>query len=234
MHGMHLYISTHSPLLQKLISMIVSGPTVSPASGKPAKQIVIFLHGYGADGANLIDLSEHFSDLLPDAFFAAPDAPFPCEMSSLGRQWFSLATREFEPIWKGIRHAATHLNRFIDDTLNHHGLDESSVILIGFSQGTMMALHTALRREKPIAGVIGFSGRLVGPTLLADEIKSRPPVCLIHGDADAVVPYASLKDAEDILRTHDVTIETHTRAGIGHSIDCEGVAIARKFLQNTL
>jgi phospholipase/carboxylesterase len=205
-----------------------------PASGGKAKQLVIILHGWGADGANLIDLADLFARTMPDAHFIAPNAPFVCEANPYGFQWFSLMDRQPQHMLDGARKAADLLNEFIDEQLAKLELDNSKLALIGFSQGTMTALHLALRRTPPIAALIGFSGALIGAEVLEKEIISRPPICLIHGNADDVVPYASLAHATEILEENGCNVEVHTRPLVGHSIDMEGAAIAAEFLKNKL
>ena len=205
-----------------------------PASGGKAKQLVLILHGWGADGANLIDLADLFARVLPDAYFIAPNAPFACEANPYGFQWFSLMDRHPQHILDGARKAADLLNEFIDGQLSELGLDNSRLSLVGFSQGTMLALHLALRRTPAIAAVVGFSGALVGAEVLAKEIAARPPICLIHGNADDVVPYASLAHATETLEKHGCSVKSHTRPFVGHSIDMEGISIAAEFLKNHL
>lgn len=205
-----------------------------PASGNKAKQLVLILHGWGADGANLIDLADMFARALPDAHFIAPNAPFVCEVNPYGFQWFSLMDRHPQHMLNGARKAAELLNEFIDEQLNELGLNNSNFALVGFSQGTMTALHLALRRTPPIAALVGFSGALVGAEVLAKEITARPPICLIHGNADDVVPYASLAHATKNLQDHGCDVKSHTRPFVGHSIDMEGIAIAAEFLKENL
>ncbi len=205
-----------------------------PASGGKAKQLVIILHGWGADGYNLIDLADLFARALPDAYFIAPNAPFVCEANPYGFQWFSLLDRQPQHMLAGANKAADLLNEFIDEQLAELSLDNSKLALVGFSQGTMTALHVALRRSPQIAAVAGFSGALVGAEVLAKEITARPPICLIHGDMDDVVPYASLAHATDTLKKHGCNVEPHTRPFLGHSIDMEGMGIAAEFLKDKL
>lgn len=209
---------------------LLTGPERKPRSGK-AKQLVVILHGWGADGDNLIDLADLFAQALPDAHFFAPNAPDICEVNPYGYQWFSLMDRRMEPMLSGARQAADTLNAFLDARQQELGLDNSHTALVGFSQGTMLSLHAGLRHEPPLACIVGYSGMLLGPELLAREMKSKPPVCLIHGQLDDVVPYTSLNAAESVLRAHGLTVETHTRPGIGHSIDMPGIEIAAKFLK---
>lgn len=208
----------------------LQGPARTPRSGGKAKQLVLLLHGWGADGPNLIDLADMFAQVLPDAQFTAPNAPFPCEANPFGYQWFSLVDRQPQHMLAGVNQAAEILNRFVDDQLKALGLDNSRLALVGFSQGTMTALHVALRRTPQMACVVGFSGSLVGPDALAKEIASRPPACLIHGDMDDVVPYASMQLAERVLKQYGVEVSAHTREFLGHSIDMDGIRIAAEFL----
>jgi phospholipase/carboxylesterase len=212
----------------------LSGPSRPPASGGKAKQLVVLLHGWGADGPNLIDLAGQFAPQLPDAQFVAPNAPYPCEANPFGYQWFSLMDRQPQHMLQGAQDAANILNRFLDEQLKALSLDNSKLALVGFSQGTMTGLHVALRRTPPIAAMVGFSGALLGGEALSKEIAARPPVCLIHGNADDVVPYASLKYATDTLKTHGVDVQSHTRAFLGHSIDMDGIKIAGEFLKKHL
>jgi len=204
-----------------------------PASGGNAKQLVIILHGWGADGYNLIDLAEIFSRVLPDAHFIAPNAPFICEANPFGFQWFSLMDRQPQHMLAGAGKAASLLNEFIDEQLAELSLKNDNLALVGFSQGTMTALHVALRRTPQIAAIVGFSGALIGTEVLAKEITARPPVCLIHGAMDEVVPYASLAHATEVLKNHGLNVEPHTRPFLGHSIDMDGMAIAAEFLQKS-
>ncbi len=205
-----------------------------PASGGKAKQLVLILHGWGADGPNLIDLADLFSRALPDAHFIAPNAPFVCEVNPFGFQWFSLMDRQPQHMLAGACKAVDILSEFIDEQLAELSLDNGKLALVGFSQGTMTALHLALRRTPPIAALVGFSGALVGADVLAKEITARPPICLIHGNQDDVVPYSSLAHATDVLKKHGCSVEPHTRPFLGHSIDMEGMAIAAEFLKEKL
>jgi len=206
------------------------GPARPPASGR-AKQLVVLLHGWGADGPNLIDLAEMFAVMLPDAHFVAPNAPYPCEANPYGYQWFSLMDRQPQHMLEGAAAAAEILARFLDEQLKALALDNGRLALVGFSQGTMVGLHAALRRQPAIACMVGFSGSLIGAETLAREIAARPPVCLIHGEADDVVPFASMPRAAEELKTHGVPVEAHARPFLGHSIDMEGIKTAGEFLR---
>ncbi len=210
-------------------------PTASrkPLSGSAPKQLVMLLHGWGADGPNLIDIGDMLAPYLPDACFIAPNAPYMCEVNPQGFQWFSLMDRAPSRMLAGARNAADILNLFLDQQLATLGLDNSKLALVGFSQGTMTGLHVALRRTPAMAAFVGFSGALIGAETLGTEAAAKPPICLIHGQIDDVVPYSSLKYATDALATVGIQAETHTRPALGHSIDLEGIKIAGEFLKKS-
>ena len=209
----------------------LDGPRFGPASGGPAKQLVIMLHGVGADGADLIGLAPHFAQVLPDAAFVAPNAPYPYDSAPMGYQWFSVLDRTESVAIEGVQTAAPILHRFIDDELAKLDLKEDSLALIGFSQGTVMSLYVAPRRELPVAGILGYSGRLVGPERMKDEIRVRPPVLLIHGVADPVLPFEAMASAEQGLRACGIPVETMARPGLGNGIDEEGALRGLEFLK---
>ncbi|HEX7968382.1 MAG TPA: prolyl oligopeptidase family serine peptidase [Stellaceae bacterium] len=212
----------------------LSGPVRKPATGGNPRQLVVLLHGLGADGNDLIGLAPYWAPLLPDAEFVSPDAPFPCDMAPFGRQWFSLQERSPESILAGVRAAAPILDAFLDDALAARGLDESRLALVGFSQGTMMSLYVGLRRSKAPVGILGYSGALVGAETLAEEIRSRPPVLLVHGNADEVVPFQALAMAAEGLKAAGVPVEHLVRPGLGHGIDEEGLRRGGAFLRRVL
>ena len=212
----------------------LSGPSHPPASGGRPRRLVILLHGLGADGNDLIGLAPYWASLLPQAEFLSPDAPFPYDMAPYGYQWFSSQDRSPEAALGGVRAATPILDAFIDEALKERGLGSRELALVGFSQGTMMSLFVGLRRTEPVAGIVGFSGRLLAPELLATELRSRPPVLLVHGTEDPLVPYSSLAAAETALKEAGVPVETATSVGIGHSIDDEGLRRGGQFLRNVL
>ena len=212
----------------------LSGPSRPPVSGGRPDRLVILLHGLGADGNDLIGLAPHWARLLPTAEFVSPNAPFPCDMAPYGYQWFSAQDRSPAAVLAGVRAAAPLLDAFIDDALAERALDEGDLALVGFSQGTMMSLFVGLRRMKPVAGILGFSGRLLAPDLLASELRCRPRTLLVHGTDDPLVPYQSLAAAETALKAADVPVETLTCPGIGHSIDENGLRRGGSFLKDVL
>jgi phospholipase/carboxylesterase len=212
----------------------LSGPSHPPRSGKRPSRLVILLHGLGADGNDLIGLAPYWAPLLPEAEFLSPNAPFPCDMAPYGYQWFSSQDRSDEARLAGVRAAAPILDAFIDEALEERGLEDRDLTLVGFSQGTMMALFVGLRREQPVAGIVGFSGRLIAPELLETELRARPPVLLVHGTEDPLVPYSSLAEAKSALDGLGVPVDTLTCPRIGHSIDENGLRRGAAFLKEVL
>jgi phospholipase/carboxylesterase len=212
----------------------LSGPSRPPASGGKPSRLVILLHGLGADGNDLIGLAPYWARLLPTAEFLSPNAPFPCDLAPHGYQWFSSQDKSREAVLGGVRAAAPILEAFIAEALEERALSDSDLALVGFSQGTMMSLYVGLRRDKPLAGIVGFSGRLLAPELLANELRSRPRTLLVHGTDDPLVPYTSLAETEAALQSAGVPVETVTSRGIGHSIDEEGLRRGGLFLRDVL
>jgi phospholipase/carboxylesterase len=213
-------------------TLSLSGPSRSPASGKAPKQLVIFLHGYGADGADLIGLAPFFAQALPDAAFMAPNAPERCSMG-FGYQWFGITNLDPMTLAAGVHRAAPILDEFIDGALKLNGLTSDRLALIGFSQGTMMALDRTMRRGDA-AAVVGFSGKVVDTVSPLSKEARHPPVLLVHGDADPIVPFASLGEAEHTLKTAGFPVETLARPGLQHGIDQEGALRAARFLMANL
>ena len=208
----------------------LDGPCQEPANGDAPKRLVVLVHGYGANGDDLIGLAPGLQDAAPDALFLAPNAPDSISMVPGGRQWFPLTDFSLEERIKGVAYAGPILDAYIDQVLDQYGLTERDLVLVGFSQGTMMALHVGLRRATPVAGIVGFSGMLIGRDTLGDDIKSRPPVALVHGDADEVLPIACLPDAYQGLQENGVRVAAHVRPGLGHGIDEAGIAIAQAMI----
>lgn len=207
------------------------GPSRPPESGA-ASHLILFLHGLGADGADLLGLADFFTADFPNAHCVGPNAPFPCDMAPFGYQWFSLQSRAMDDMLDGVQKAEPILNRYIDEQLAALKLTDDKLIVIGFSQGTMTALHTLLRRPKPCAAIVGYSGVMLAmDDSIVNDIKSRPPVCLIHGDADTVVPFDALGYSVNVLTHCKVPVEYHPRPGLAHGIDPEGIEIAQAFLK---
>lgn len=211
---------------------IVNGSSLQPLSGGSPKQIVLLLHGYGSNGADLISLAPHWQHSLPDALFLAPNAPQRC--GSAGYQWWPLLAFTDQALAAGAAGAAPAIDAFIDRKLNHYGLTEADLALVGFSQGTMMALHVGLRRGKQVAGILGYSGILTGAAGLAHQQISRPPVLLVHGSADPIVPVSALHAAEQALRRVGIDVTTHVSSGLGHSVDPQGLRLGAEFIGKVL
>jgi len=208
---------------------------IPPLKGGAPGHTVIFLHGVGDSGSGgLLSIGNLWQSALPDTEFLCPDAPFPFDMGPMGRQWFSL--RDFDPkaMLQGAQKAAPYLNEYIDHVLETRKLAAGKLALVGFSQGTLMALYAAPRRPQAVAGIVGYSGVLVGGETLGREKKSAPPVLLIHGTADEVVPYAGLEPSERGLRTAGIPVTSFTCHGTGHTIDERGLVEGLKFLQKLL
>ncbi len=216
------------------MSKPIDGPRITPASGV-VKQLVVLLHGYGADGNDLIELGAQWQQWMPDTAFVSPNAPEPCGMNPMGRQWFDLTFQVPNERWVGVQHAAPTLDAFLDAELARHNLAPERLALVGFSQGTMMALHVGLRRKVAPAAIVGFSGALIfddtaGPQSVAKDITSRPPVLLVHGDMDEVIPPQALLLSSDLLKQFNVPVQSHLSRGLGHGIDGEGFQRGGAFL----
>jgi len=212
----------------------LDGPRLEPRAGA-ARQLVVLLHGYGADGNDLIDIGRAWQELLPQAAFVSPHAPEPCGEAPVGRQWFPLTMRDPQERWSGVTKAAPVLDRFLDAELARRSLPPSALALVGFSQGTMMALHVGLRRAAQPAAIVGYSGLFVvpenvDPDAFAGELRARPPILLVHGDRDDLIPVQALFHAAQALASLGIPAEWHISAGIGHGIDEEGLRHGGEFL----
>ncbi len=211
----------------------IDGPRVAAKSGK-ARQLVVFLHGFGADGDDLIEIGRHWRAFLPDADFVAPHAPERCAMSPMGRQWFPLFTRDPDERWRGVNAARPTLDAFLDKELARRALDERSLALVGFSQGTMMALHTGLRRRTPPRAILGYSGiHVLGEATPGSERAPQnppPAVLLVHGEADDLIPVEALLLSANSLADMGVPAQWHLSAGLGHGIDNAGLVHGALFL----
>ncbi|WP_334061816.1 alpha/beta hydrolase [Limimaricola cinnabarinus] len=210
---------------------------VEPQSGE-LRSAVIFLHGYGANGADLLGLAEPLAEHMPDTLFLAPDAPEACIGAPMGFQWFPIPWIDGsseEESRQGLQRAADDLNAFLDGVMVDEDLLPEQVMVVGFSQGTMMALHVLPRREDAVAGLVAFSGRLLEPELLADEVQNRLPILLVHGDMDEVVPPQSLPQAAQALQEAGWTdLYAHVMKGTAHGIAPDGLEVALAFMRERL
>ena len=216
------------------MTALIDGPRIPPADGGPARSLVVFVHGYGADGNDLIDLGRMFAPVLPGTAFASPHAPEPAGDLPFGRQWFPLAHGDMHAYFAGVRHAAPALDAFLDAELARLGLTDAALALVGFSQGSMMALHVGPRRHGRIAGIVAYSGLLAGGEHLAIEARNQPPVLLVHGEADPVIPVVALHAPSPVLSPAGFEVAAHVRPGLAHGIDEEGLRLGAAFLRRVL
>ncbi|MEN8891407.1 alpha/beta hydrolase [Planktotalea arctica] len=219
------------------MTRVLNSTSKAPLSGE-TRSVVVFLHGYGANGADLLGLADPLSEHLPDTLFVAPDAPEDCAGAPMGFQWFPIPWIDGsseEEAERGMTAALADLNAFLDALMVDEDVLPEQVVLFGFSQGTMMALHAAPRREDALAGVVGFSGRLLAPEDLADDVVVRPPILLVHGDADDVVPVQSLPEAADALQKAGFEdVFAHIMKGTAHGIAPDGLSVALAFMRDKL
>jgi phospholipase/carboxylesterase len=206
----------------------IDGPRLTPRSGT-ARQLVVFLHGYGADGNDLIQLGRQWRDLLPDAAFVSPNAPEPCAMSPGRFQWFPLTRLDPHETIRGTESAGPILDAFLDAELARLNLSDENLVLVGFSQGTMMALHVGLRRNTPPAAIVGYSGMIAGPENLP-KLNGAPPVFLQHGDQDQVIPIQALFLTASALGAAGIPVQWRMALGVGHGIDPDGLALGGRMI----
>ncbi|PWE33133.1 phospholipase [Maritimibacter sp. 55A14] len=208
-----------------------------PAASGNARSLVIFLHGYGADGADLLGLADPLAPHMPDTVFVAPNAPERSAANPMGYQWFPIPWLDGsseQAAQEGMERAIEDLNGFLDATLEDEGISAENTIIFGFSQGTMMALHVVPRRPPAVAGIVGFSGRLLAPERLEAEVVSKPPVLLVHGDQDEMVPPQSLNEAGRALDAAGFNVFAHVMRGTGHGIAPDGLSVALQFMREQL
>ena len=225
------------------MSAALDGPRI-PARGRAAV-LVVFLHGYGADGNDLIEIGHQWRTLLPNAAFVSPHAPERCAASPMGRQWFPLSDAPptdpegAEERWNGVVEARGPIDAFLDSELERLGLDESRLALVGFSQGSMMAMHVGLRRRRAPAAIVGYSGMLVGDDKMSeatarDARGAPPPILLVHGDQDPLIPVEAMFMAVGALAGADIPTQWHISFGVGHGIDGGGLHHGGQFLARAL
>ncbi len=222
----------------------LTGPRIDAKSGR-ARRLVVFLHGYGADGNDLIEIGQQWREILPDTAFVSPHAPERCAASPMGRQWFALSAsppddpRGAEDRWRGVNAARPGIDAFLDEELVRLGLDESRLALVGFSQGAMMAMHVGLRRARAPAAILGYSGLLVGAERLGEararDARGEPPaILLVHGDQDPLIPVDAMFIAANAFAAAEIPCQWHLSMGVGHGIDGGGLRHGGLFLAQAL
>lgn len=209
----------------------LDGPRLPPAAGGTAQQLVVFLHGYGADGNDLIGLGREWARALPHAAFVSPHAPEPCGMAPMGRQWFDLTFRDPTEMARGVKKAGPTVNAFLDAELKRHNLPPRALGLVGLSQGSMLALAVGLARTPAPAAIVGYSGALATVEALPNDPAAAPAVLLVHGDMDQVVPLDAMLIAREQLGAAGLPVEWHISQGIGHGIDGDGLRLGGAFLK---
>lgn len=195
-----------------------------------ANYLIVFCHGYGADGKDLINIGNYWQRFLPDFYFTSPNAPNVCSVNPSGFEWFNLMNPDIKNVVLELESSVLQLTKFIDAKLKDLSLDYSKLFLVGFSQGTMMSLHYALTNPNKIAGVIGYSGKIYDPSILENNIKSRPPIFLMHGDDDNIVPLEDMMEAKNFLTKNKVDLKTKIFKGCGHSIPTQGLSLGLEFI----
>lgn len=213
------------------MTITLSGPMLPPKSGQAAKQVMVLLHGYGADGSDLIGLGGEWRDRFPDMLFVSPNAPWPCGRNPGGFEWFPVNDPPIESFRReGADRARPVIVNFLIDLWAQTGLAARDTVLCGFSQGAMMALHTGLSLDHEVRAIIAFSGALIPPP----EPWSKPPVALIHGDLDGVVPVQLSRDAEVALRAAGIDVRLHIERDMSHGIAPDGLGFAGAFLDEAM
>lgn len=207
------------------------------AASGTTKSVVVFLHGYGADGADLLGLADPLSEHMPDTTFIAPDAPEKCLNNPMGYQWFPIPWLDGsseEDSMRGVEMASGDINAFLDQVLEDEGIEPSQLIVFGFSQGTMMSLRVLPRRDEPIAGLVAFSGRMLEPDQFAENVVSKLPILLVHGDQDDMVPPGHFSESGEVLQAAGFETYGFIMKGTGHGIAMDGLSVALSFMLDKL
>ncbi|MBL8560483.1 MAG: dienelactone hydrolase family protein [Hyphomonadaceae bacterium] len=211
----------------------IDGPRMPPAAGGKPSSLIVLLHGYGSNGEDLISLAPYWAKALPNTQFVSPNAPEPVSMAPGGYQWFPISRLDPREVEMGVQRASGTLEKFIDRELERYQIPPDRLALVGFSQGTMMALHVGLRRQR-LGAIVGFSGALPAAGKLKDEARSKPPVLLIHGDQDEMIPVSALFAAAEGLAAAEIGAQWHVSYGVPHSIGPDGLQLGGEFLRAAL
>jgi len=222
------------PIMQQSTLSDLTYYSAPPKGGKKPTSIVIMVHGYGANGQDLIGIAPEWCGALPETLLISPDAPTPCDQSPLGRQWFSLLNYTPQGMLNGIKDAWSALDKFIDAVIKEHNIPSDKIALMGFSQGTMMSLHTMMKRTDKLAGVLGYSGRLTDHDLAHTTANKDVPIHLIHGTDDPVIPVSEFDIAIKTLTNNNFPISGEKTLGLAHGIDHNGIIVGGRILKEWL
>ena len=203
-------------------------------SGSIIKNAIILCHGYGGDGKDISIVAHYWKNFLPNTLFICPDAPEVCAVNPQGFQWFDLMDKTEDEILSKSLIAENKLNKFIDEVKENNQLKIDQISLVGFSQGSMISLQTALKRKDKINCLIGYSGKILNSQHLSKNIYSRPEIYLMHGDIDNVVPLSSLLEAKEFFSKQKYTINTKIFKNCEHRIPTEGLSRGLEFLKKNL
>ena len=213
---------------------IFDATSFSSFSKNEPKQIIILCHGYGGDGQDISVLALNWRRFLPDAVFLCPNAPEVCTVNPLGYQWFDMDIENDETILEKSLVAEKKLNTFLDQVLDDFQLDITNLALVGFSQGTMMIIQTALKKKEQINCLVGYSGKIINKQRLSNNIVSRPKIFLMHGDKDTIVSPNHLLESKEFLVQQGVKIKTKLFKNCEHKISVEGSSLGLEFLRKNL
>jgi phospholipase/carboxylesterase len=213
---------------------IFDATSFSSFSKNEPKQIIILCHGYGGDGQDISVLALNWRRFLPDAVFLCPNAPEVCAVNPLGYQWFDMAIENDEMILEKSLVTEKKLNTFLDQVLDDYQLDITNLALVGFSQGSMMIIQTALKKKEQINCLVAYSGKIINKQHLSRNIVSRPKIFLMHGDKDAIVSPGHLLESKEFLVQQSLKIKTKLFKNCEHKISVEGLSFGLEFLRKNL
>ena len=216
------------------MTVFLDGPRMPPARGGKPDSLVVLLHGYGSNGADLISLAPYWQKELPGAQFVSPNAIESVPQAPGGYQWFPISQLDPRLMEQGARAAAQSVDLFLNRELERYGLEPNRLALVGFSQGTMMALHVGLRRKVLPAAILGYSGVLVGARSLKEDVTAAPPILMIHGDQDPMIPISAMFDSAEALAASGFGAQWHVSYGVPHSIGPDGLELGGAFLATYL
>ncbi len=216
------------------MSYSLNSVIIKPSSKSSPKNVVILCHGYGGDGKDISILANYWKTFLPDTLFICPDAPEICKVNPDGFQWFDLMDKTGEETLSKSLIAENKLDNFINEVISENKLNFKDVALVGFSQGCMISMQTALKKKDQIKCLIGYSGKILNIKHLNQNINSKPEIFLMHGDKDQIVPINFLLEAKEFFNKNDYKIQTKIFKNCEHRIPTEGSSIGLEFLKKNL